>query len=268
MNWKDKMKLPRKLYLPLFVVLILVIAVYGYSFNTNNNNQKQISTQNNTEVSSKANKSNLKIEYFDDAVGVWGSGSPSGETKWKAIDSRFAQRSAPTAITHPLDLKKESVKLQPVKRGEIKYQSQYSGEKEPEYYKLIVDDMYTEYGELLSGYFASKGEFITSSKEFDVDNDRIKEQVVETVTIGGNHPPYFGYIIKNGVIILSMSLQSGGIEPAKGGNGFYVKQKLNDNDEGLCCPSGYRLYRVIYENNSFKPIWEQEVGYIRFDIGE
>lgn len=263
---KSKMKMPRKLFLLIIALLLIIITVLGYAFKTNNNKLLQVSTKGNTEVSSKKNKANLRIEYFDDAVGVWGSGSPSGETQWKAIDSRYAQRSAPTAIIHPLELKQESIKLRPVKRSEIKYQSRYSGEKEPEYYKLIVDDMYTEYGELLSGYFASKGEVITSSKEFDVDNDRIKDQAVETVTIGGNHPPYSGYIIKNGVIILSMPLNSGGIEPAKDGNGFYVQHKVYD-DQGLCCPLGYRLYRVVYKDNSFKPVWEQEVKYIRVNMG-
>lgn len=250
-----------------FVISLLVVIIFfcGYLFVARNNSKLVLCTQSNTVVSSITNNDSLKIEYFDDAIGVWGSGLPKGETQWKGVDSKYAQRSAPSAITHPLNLITESIKLLPVKRDKIKYDSEfYSGEQEEEYYKSYIDDMYAKYDESFGGYFASKGEVITTSKYHDVDRDGFKEQIVETVTIGGNHPPHFGYIIKNGVVILSMLLNSGGIDSTKDGNGFYVQDKMY-GDNGLCCPVGYRLYRVIYEDNSFRPVWEQEVKYISFD---
>lgn len=263
------MKVRKNKLLKVTVLFLFIIILY-FVFFRNRETLYKVSTQSNTKVSSKENKVNLKIVYFDDFGGVWGSASPSEETQWKAIDSKYDQSSASTAIINSLNLiKKESIKINPVKRSELKFGSYYIEEnykeEEPLYYKIGVNANYQDYGELLGGFFANRGEGIMSHVKADVDNDGIKEEVIETAGFGGNHPPHHGYIVKNGVIILYVPLDNGGIEPAKDNNGFYVYNPIRDDGSFMCCPKGYWLYRIIYENGSFKPVWEQDVQYILFD---
>jgi hypothetical protein len=193
----------------------------------------------------------LSLDYLDDYVGVWGDGSASGEVKWEAVDSKYAQRSAPSAITHPLEFKIEPTKIDIIDKSKL--------DSEKGFY---IEENY-KYGALIGGYFSSVNELITSYKKFDVDKDSIKEEIVETMIMGGNHPPHFANIIKNGFIIFSSVLNAGGIDPAADGNGFYVRHQTYDNNKGLCCPDGYRVYRIIYERGSFQPVWEQEVKYLQ-----
>lgn len=242
-----------KLYISLFVILTAG-GILGYFIKSNNNSQ-QLKTQNNTVVHSREDNSvNLKLSYFDDFKGVWGEASYSGETRWQEIDSEFNQRSVPGAVTHIPSLKKESIKIIPVARSQVKNDFGYP---------KIIDGVYKEYGNRLGGYFASLGQAVTSYQTFDVDSDGLKEEIVETADIGGNHPPHYGYVIKNDFIILSMLLESGSIEPTSSGNGFYLRNIIRDDGQPLCCPSGYRLYRIVYEDGFFRPVWEQEVKYIK-----
>lgn len=173
----------------------------------------------------------LLKEYFDDFTGVWGSGLPDGRIKYKAGESKYAERSAPIPVIHPLDLKTESIKVS------------------------NLDD-----------YFSNRSETANKPILADVDRDGEKEQIVLTANEGGNHPYHSGYILKNGQIILHIPLNNGTIEPSTDGNGFYAKTvPLEDKflKLGACCSAGYRIYRVIFEQGKFKPVWEQNVFYLR-----
>ena len=97
----------------------------------------------------------------------------------------------------------------------------------------------------------------------DMDNDGQKELLVETSGIGGNHPPQMAYVIKNRKIIASVEILVGHVFPAKNGNGFYLKEGNFDTDS-LCCATKYRLYRIVYENNKFIPVWQQDGSYLQF----
>lgn len=202
----------------------------------------------------------FKQFYFDDFQGRWGNGNADGSTTWKAGDSKYAARTAPIPVINPLKLNTMSQKLIAIPRNEVI--AAIDPENQNNYMPLI-DDRAKKYGESEATYFLKTDNDIVSKRFFDVDNDKIDEEIIETVYIGGNHPPYDGFIIKNGTIVLSFPLNSGGIEPSDDGNGFYVKHIVND-DQPACCPLKYRLYRVVYENGVFTPVWEQEVTYLRF----
>lgn len=197
----------------------------------------------------------VEQKYFDDFAGVWGNASGSGQIRWKAVDSKYAQRSAPTSITHPLEISKSAKQITLINRNIIK----------DEFFPQAIDDQIKKYGELIGGFFANNNEYITHSTSFDVDTDGKQEMILETAPFGAHHTPWTGFIIKDNKIILSFPLEHGSIERSKDGNGFYVRHQLYLNNAGACCASGYRLYRVIYENGEFKPVWEQDVTYLKFN---
>lgn len=202
---------------------------------------------------------NLELLYFDDFVDVWGNGRPDGKTEWKAGDSKYAARTTPLPVIHPLTLNSTQEKLVAIPRNEVLAKIDPSGENNT---MPLIEETAKKYGEVRATHFVSTGQHILTQRYFDVDSDGIKEEIIETMGIGGNHPPHEGFILKNDTIILSLPLNSGGIEPSSDGNGFYVKHQIYD-DQPMCCPLKYRLYRVIYEDEKFAPVWEQEVTYIR-----
>lgn len=259
------MKNKRELIITIFLLLILLL-LYFLIFPYKGTNKKAISNPLNVLQSDKnSDRSNLNTSYFDDFRGMWGDGTPDGGTSWNAGDSQYAEQSMPSSIIHPLTkFKAEHEKIIPVeiKRAE---ENNIYGMDVPTINK-IIDENIAKSGSLLGGFFSNKGEMITSYATFDVDSDGIKEDIVETAIFGGNHPPHNGYIIKNNIIIWYIGLDAGSVDQARDGNGFYVKNPIRDDGSSLCCPNGYRRYRVIYdEKDKFIPVWEQDVHYLRFD---
>lgn len=259
------MKNKREIILTVFLLLILLL-LYFLIFPYKNTNKKIISNPLNVfQSDNNSDSSNLKTSYFDDFRGVWGSGTPDGGTSWSAGDSQYAEQSMPTSIIHPLTgFKTEQEKIMPAEIKRPDANNIYGmGDTT---INMIIDENIAKSGSLLGGFFSNKREMITSYATFDVDSDGIKEDIVETANFGGNHPPHNGYIIKNNIIIWYTELDSGSINPAKDGNGFYIENKIRDDNASMCCPNGYRRYRLIYDKKGkFIPVWEQDVHYLRFD---
>lgn len=224
-----------KNFVIVFELIIIVILVYFLSLYLGKN--KITSIIPNPESS---NNSKLKASYFDDSNS----------------DSIFSPRSNPIPVIHPLAIKPESIKITSIQRSQIKIDNPMI--------QSAVDENYKNYNAFLAGYFSNKGEAISSVVYADVNNDKVNETIVTTANAGQNHPPHNAYIIKNNVIILYVPLDSGSIKTSKSGNGFYVENAIRDDGQPYCCPSGYRIYRVIFENGSFKPVWEQDVKYLQF----
>lgn len=218
-------------------------------------------TSENKSTPQQASNNVLKVDFFDDFVGVWGNGRPDGKTEWKAGDSKYAARTAPIPLIHPLTLNHTQEKLVAISRSDVLAKIDPSGENNM---MALIEETAKKYGEVRATHFVDDGQYILTQRYFDVDKDGVKEEIIETMGIGGNHPPHEGFILKNDTIILSMPLNSGGIDPSTDGNGFYVKHQVYD-DQPMCCPLKYRLYRVINEDGKFRPVWEQEVTYIRFN---
>jgi len=254
------MKNKRELIIALIVLTVLLFSFLFIS--RKNTNKKSISNSLNVlKFEKNSNSSNLEVSYFDDFRGVWGDGTPDGNISWQAGHSQYAERSMPTSVIHPLtEFKAEQEKILLIKRSDIK--NIFFGEDATK----IIDENIANYGSLLGGFFSRKGEIITSHATFDVDSDGVKEDIVETGNMGGNHFPHNGYIIKNNTIVWYVGLDAGSIDQTKDGNGFYIKSPIRDDGSSMCCPNGYRLYRVIYDKkDEFIPVWEQEVHYLKFD---
>ena len=130
--------------------------------------------------------------------------------------------------------------------------------------KYCIDANYSNYGDLIGGYFSSNGrEEIAYNKKFDVDNDGIEETIIATTGCGGNGVLYDGYVIKDNKIILSFPFhgrECSDILPSDDRNGLIVKNEIIG--ETYVCPDGYTLYKIAFENNMFKPIWQQETRYL------
>jgi len=165
-------------------------------------------------------------------------------------EQKFAKKPVST-----LKINTDIIELKLVKREDLKKNDYF------DYEKYGVDRNYSKYGDLIGGYFSNCWQVIVYDKKFDVDGDGIKEIIIATTGLGANGGPFDGYVIKNNKIILSFPLQRGDILPAEDGNGLVVKHDIFG--ETYACPDGYTLYRIVYENNMFKPIWEQEVRYIK-----
>lgn len=213
----------------------------------------------------------LRQEYFDDLNALWGTSAESGEFIGEAFDSEYATRSAPRPVSHPIEIKQEDIAIRPAKGNEV--ESHPFVDDDPlSLENRVINENYKKYGELIGSFFSNWGQTINRIEEADVDKDGIPEKLITTSNIGANHPPHHAYVVKDNVIIASVELISGYIKPAKDGNGFYVKDPDPAGDWGegmsylspLCCPMGYRIYRVVYEDSRFVPVWEQDVIYLQF----
>lgn len=259
------MKNKREIIITIFLLLILLL-LYFLLFPYKNTNKKSTSNPLNTSQSeNNPSSSNLKASYFDDFRGMWGDGTSDGGISWTTGDSQYAEQSIPIPITHPLtEFRAEHEEIIP---AEIKRPNAYNAfyGMDDTIINTIIDENIEKSGSLLGVFFSNKREMITSYSTFDVDSDGIKEDIVETANFGGNHPPHNGYVIKNNIVILYIGLDAGSINQAKDGNGFYIKNPIRDDGTSLCCPNGYRRYRVIYDNNKFIPVWEQKITLLRFD---
>ena len=202
----------------------------------------------------------LKLSYIDDFTGISGNGLSSEQIQWTVIDSPYAPRSSPSPITHHLEIDTKQVKIEAVKREDININNLMTGGAS--YAASLIDDNYKKAGDLIAGFLLKSGESVFTFENADIDNDGQQEQVVTAWGIGGNHPPHTGYIIKNNTILLTIPLDAGGMYAAKDHNGFYVKQSLYENNAPLCCRTGYRLYRVVFEGGEYKPVWEQKIDYL------
>ena len=216
-----------------------------------------------------AGKVDLKQEYFDDLVGTWGEGNPdTGEVKYKAFESEYFPRSKPSPIIHPLELNQDKIEIKEVRKSEIKPpfgipEGSDKG-KFTDYEAEAIKNNFSKNGNLLGSFFSDKGEGIYSVEDADVDKDGKNEKLIITSGIGGNHPPNNGYIVKNNTIIASTDFAGGAIYPSKDGNGFYIREP-DYSDAPMCCPKRYLIYRVVYEDGQFVPVWEQEVYYLMFE---
>ena len=213
--------------------------------------------------------SDLKREHFDDLSTVWGSFDSDTDTyTTEVFSTEYSYRSRPTSITHEIDIVQSITDIIPIKRKDIippfgEPEGPNKGAFLP-HESEAIDHNYLTYGELLGGYFSSQGQEIYSVNLADVNSDGLEEKLIITGQIGGNHPPNWGYIVENNTIIATTYFASGSIYAAKDGNGFYVVEP-DYSDTPLCCPNKEIIYRVVYEDNKFIPVWEQVVNYIKFD---
>ena len=259
------------LKLSLFLLSLFIVGGCCYYLGTHSTNQgiKLNDTQINKLLVEPANgntSSTLKKEYFDSLTTVWGHVDENNNYIGEAFNSEYSSRTPPSPITHPIEINQEKIEIKVVNKEDIK--PSFGIPEGPDRGKFTESEIKTiennsiKYGDLLGNFFSNKGEMIDNIEEADVDIDGKKEKLIITSLIGGNHTPNYGYIIKNDTVIASIYFVAGSIYPSQNGNGFYVK-KPDYSNAPMCCPENYILYRVIFENDRFTPVWEQTVKYLQ-----
>lgn len=199
---------------------------------------------------------NLPLEYFPKSSIVWGSVYGDNYDKYKHasfdIDS---YQSYPTETVAIKEYKNEKRPLNPPKTLESLSDQLAFGP--------TIRKNFKEYGILSTRYLPE--DYIHTKNEFDVDADGKSETIVSLGGTGGNHPPLYSEIIKDGYVIFSVQETQPIIIPSKTNNGFYVQWYNFDKhfEDGMCCPSGHIKTRFVYKDGKFTPIWEQEVIYTK-----
>jgi len=205
------------------------------------------------------------LRYFPSSSFAWGSANTSIEdtSTWRlaAIGGTDAFQSFPTqTITlSPDDFSNKKEKLRPLKSREgILFLAGI--------FKESFEGQIDEFGDLARRFLPDYS--ITDIERFDVDNDG-KDEAIIGLCSGGNHCPHEMIIVQDEKIIFSVSAGLTGktISKTETGNGFYVHWVPTDDkwDEGLCCPIGYMKTRFVFENDTFVPVYEQEVLYFKVE---
>lgn len=110
---------------------------------------------------------------------------------------------------------------------------------------------------------------VVSKKFFDVDGDGEKETILGLCSAYGKNCPHQMIVLKDTAMIFSVYAGLIGLDlvEQETGNGFYVHWVPTGTDEkwdkGLCCPLGYVRTRFVYEDGVFKPVYEQDVWYVK-----
>lgn len=126
----------------------------------------------------------------------------------------------------------------------------------------IVQSSLNRYGKLNMHYFPEK--YIQLMDTYDVDDDGNKETVFTlNYTDSADGGSTSTDIIKNGKIIFSINESQSKIVQAETNNGFYVEWGIPDDQSPHCCEAGFMRTRFVYEDHIFKPLYEQEVRYIK-----
>jgi hypothetical protein len=197
----------------------------------------------------------MPVSYFDKDLVRWGisNGKDSnGDTIYSAAMIDDGARSFPTTtISLNIDTYNQDILSLPA----IKEDKDIFVMEED-----IGHDTFRKqiklYGDLARRFLPLKR--ITDVRKFDVDSDDLNEAIISTCDIWGNGCPHEVMIVKNNKIIFQTSY--GKILPTKTTNGFYLEWDRTYKD-----PHGYILTRFIFENGKFKPIYEQEIFYIRVE---
>ena len=133
--------------------------------------------------------------------------------------------------------------------------------------EIRVKNSYAKYGTLSANYFPEK--YIQSLDMYDVDGDGKKETIVilnYSDSADGGSPT--ADVVKNDKVIFSLREINSNIVPAETNNGFYAEWRIPDDISPHCCDEGFMRTRFVYEDDVFKPLYEQEVRYIKIGIDE
>lgn len=100
-------------------------------------------------------------------------------------------------------------------------------------------------------------------KTFGVEGDGSTE-TIETLCPSDSMDGYCGeiQIVKGTTVIFHATSDHIDILPSPTGNGFYVKSENDTLQPSRCCALGYVKTRFVYENGTFKPVYEQNVYYL------
>lgn len=217
-------------------------------------------------ITEKAPELNLPLKYFSDNEIVFGSGisDKKNELDYAVLENGY-QSFPTTNITVPSkDYSNEVKDLPLVKPYKEIFKVGSDGKVE---WDWLYKDQIKEYGDL-AYRFIPEGYTIVGLEKFDVDGDGKNETIISLCGTGGNHCPHQIIVVKANKIIFTADVGLTGLDITKNdsGNGFYMHWVPSEGEEwdtGLCCPPGYMKTRFVYENGSFKPLYEQKVLYFK-----
>lgn len=196
---------------------------------------------------------NLPAEYFEPSEVSIGAGM------YNVIPGEHAYRSYPSTVIS-LDTRLYSTiptALPPIKSDkEI-----HTSDPDTDFMGNAKEQSIKKYGDLARRYAGNptEGSYIYDVAYADLDKDGNKEQIVNWTEMGANVLGGKTIVIKNNKEIFSTNQSTFSIlRPATDSNGFYLEWDDNHKMRDGCV-----VTRFVFENNEFKPIYEQKIRYIR-----
>lgn len=197
---------------------------------------------------------NLPVDYFDKSALNIGAGTYS-----TLHDNDQFYRSYPS---EKISLSNSNYSVTPKDLPLIKSDKQIHTENpETDFMGEAKQQSIKKYGDLARRYVGdpAEGWLVDDVVYTDLDQDGVKEQIVSLSKMGANVIGGKTIVIKNNKEIFSTSETTfSTLKPAENGNGFYLVW-----DDNFKQRDGYVITRFIVENNTFKPVYEQKVRYIR-----
>ncbi|MCG3146217.1 MAG: hypothetical protein HONDAALG_04094 [Gammaproteobacteria bacterium] len=244
----------------LFETVLLVFLLINKSSSSTNKNSAPV----NIPTEKTAQKStgdelefpplNLPVEYFDKSALNIGAGAYS-----TLHDNDQFYRSYPS---EKISLSNSNYSVTPKDLPLIKTDKQIHTENpEADFMGEAKQQSIKKYGDLARRYVGdpAEGWLVDDVVYSDLDQDGVKEQIVSLSKMGANVIGGKTIVIKNNKEIFSTSETTfSTLKPAEYGNGFYLVW-----DDNFKQRDGYVITRFIVENNTFKPVYEQKVRYIR-----
>lgn len=243
--------------------LLLLTGYYLFQRNELKNNNSFKTSTTNSEVSHQSDENDFPpldfpVEYFEASQTGLGAGT------YGIIENSQAYQSYPTTN---ITLKPEaySVKTEPlpkIKTDEEIHQKESAEDLMGE----AKDESIRKYGDLARRFVGSAGEswIIDSIKYSDIDSDGAKETIISLSLIGANITGHREVVVKGENVIFSTEQNTFSLLiPSKNGNGFFLQW-----DDNFKKRDGYTSTRFIFDNNTFKPVFEQKVRYIRIQQSE
>lgn len=238
------MKLPRKLYLFIFIIVVLFL---GYLFLTSNNKSQQVSTQNNT----VALWNNKLADTFDD------------EPKIETIELNNLKISSSSSWTVPADphvIATDPILKFPVDRLFADENALTIGDwnKYP-YSKESLDKQNLD--KKYYDHFFKNGLVPVSSLAMDVDvnGDGTDDKLFQSYGLGcaSCHVNYIDIFI--GDKRYEARTNEGGIYPRSDHKGFYITNAFTGKDYATCCPDNFVISKYEWNGDGFTEIARKNI---------
>lgn len=264
-----------KLFLLIAIIVIVVVGVNNYRLNTTvNNSVEEVSVN---ETDSAYPWLNISNDSFSESDLQW-SGSKQGAYRNTAV-----YQSYPSLDIKINNYENKSDRLIYKSMDDIKNEFKdkqieiNNNQNIPEGDRINLFDFwrngiriknsYTEYGKLSTNYYPER--YIQNLDMYDVDGDGLKESIVllnysDSADSGSTSTD----IIEDGEIIFSVNESQSSIVQAETNNGFYIEWRIPDDQSPHCCDAGFMRTRFVYEDSMFKPLYEQEVRYVKVGAEE
>lgn len=249
-----------KNFVLLFETILIVFLVINKSLSSSNKNSVPASNPTEKTVQKPTGDElefpplNLPAEYFEKSTLNIGAGAYS-----TLHDNDQFYQSYPS---EKISLSNSNYSVTPKDLPPIKTDKQIHTENpESDFMGEAKQQSIKKYGDLARRYVGdpAEGWIVDDVMYIDLDQDGVKEQIVSLSKMGANVIGGKTIVIKNNKEIFSTSETTfSTLKPAVNGNGFYLVW-----DDNFKQRDGYVVTRFIAENNTFKPVYEQKVRYIR-----